>query len=288
MYSHRRRLESARQRHIALRNEIGAFFGARPYRIQNQRYPARPEQVKILAAAPEQLPGRLKITPDRTDLIAHVATVHFDQAVPLDRWTQTTHDVVHDLRVALDHLVYAVAVHESGTNSPPDWKQLMFPIASDAKAWAKSKNRIATLSPAVQQAIEALQPFKHAKGARPSWSLHIVNEMDIRDKHRFTVEAGINPNSLTATSRSLEDGYSPLAAFQRGGVQDGSWVWLMLAPVEIPEAGLTDVEFQVAVPGVPHAQDARAVGVNMLLGALGADVEGTIRRIEGQANLPIG
>ena len=65
----------------------------------------------------------------RYSLIAHLV----GKEPPLQRWTLMAGDSLHNLRCALDHLVYAIAVHESGTEPPPDGNKLMFPITDTAK-----------------------------------------------------------------------------------------------------------------------------------------------------------
>src|SRR5258707_1742458 len=43
-------------------------------------------------------------------------------------WSLVFGDCIHNLRCALDHLVYAIAAHESKKSPPPRWNQLAFPI----------------------------------------------------------------------------------------------------------------------------------------------------------------
>ena len=47
----------------------------------------------------------------------------------LVRWTLIVGHAINDLRSALDHLVYAIAIHESGANPPLNDKRLGFLIS---------------------------------------------------------------------------------------------------------------------------------------------------------------
>ena len=76
---------------------------------------------------------------------------------PLDRWALMSGGCVHNLRSALDSLVYGIAIHETGLNPPKDEAQLQFPITSSADKFDKQKYRIRTLSAAVQSEIEKVQ-----------------------------------------------------------------------------------------------------------------------------------
>jgi hypothetical protein len=61
---------------------------------------------------------------------------------PKVRWSLMVGDAMHNLRCALDHLVYAIAVHESGQNPPPREKTLVFPLCETAQIFSENDNRI--------------------------------------------------------------------------------------------------------------------------------------------------
>jgi tetratricopeptide (TPR) repeat protein len=85
---------------------------------------------------------------------------------------------------ALDYLVYAVAVQESGENPPPDFKKLQFPITDSPALFEKSKWRIESLSPKIQDVIESLQPYKRPHPTVPPL-LAILRDFNDSDKHRL-------------------------------------------------------------------------------------------------------
>ena|SRR5437879_6087397 len=55
-------------------------------------------------------------------------------------------DALHNLRGALDHAVYALAVANCGKNPPDDEAKLAFPITSEQRFFDQAKWRIASLS----------------------------------------------------------------------------------------------------------------------------------------------
>src|SRR3989304_9414282 len=66
---------------------------------------------------------------------------------PLQDWSLIIGDCISNLRCALDHLIYAIAVHESNTSPPPNEDALMFPICDGPTAFGKKggRDRIKTL-----------------------------------------------------------------------------------------------------------------------------------------------
>jgi hypothetical protein len=75
-------------------------------------------------------------------------------------------DCIHNLRSTLDHLVYVVAIHESGSNPPPRHDALMFPIAIAPVNYSGAKDKIRTLSDPVRTVIERLQPYNRIQNSR--------------------------------------------------------------------------------------------------------------------------
>src|SRR5271157_2969691 len=63
-----------------------------------------------------------------TDFTRWALVISVPKTADLVRWTLIVGDAINNLRPALDHLIYAIAVHESASNSPPDEKRLAFPI----------------------------------------------------------------------------------------------------------------------------------------------------------------
>jgi hypothetical protein len=103
---------------------------------------------------------------------------------PLREWTLIVGDCIYNLRCALDHLVYAIAVHESGQEPPLKGDDLMFPIADSPERFAKAVWRISSLSDPVRAAIEGVQPYHRPQIILPPL-LSVLRELNNADKHKL-------------------------------------------------------------------------------------------------------
>ncbi len=114
-------------------------------------------------------------------------------APPLERWSLMIGDSIHNIRCALDHLVYTIAVHESKSNPPPNEDALAFPICKDRPAFTKAeRKRLRLISPPVRTAIESVQPYNRRHPSIPP-PLAILRDLDDTDKHRLLRLALITP-----------------------------------------------------------------------------------------------
>lgn len=111
-------------------------------------------------------------------------TAHLEPAPDWDRWSLVFGDCIHNLRSALDHLIFAVAVSQTKANTPDDERVLQFPIADTPEKFASQASRIKSLSEAVKTSIEGLQPFKRGHQLLPPL-LALVRDFDNSDKHRL-------------------------------------------------------------------------------------------------------
>jgi len=94
-------------------------------------------------------------------------------------------DSIHCLRCALDHLVYAIAIHESGQDPPLHADALQFSVADSAKHFANaSKRSLACISDQVQAAIKSLQPYNRPHPVLPPL-LSMLRDFDNMDKHKL-------------------------------------------------------------------------------------------------------
>jgi len=118
--------------------------------------------------------------------------------VPTDPISVIIGDVLHNLRSALDHLAYALAVKH--TNPLPDdiAKESEFPIFASNNVNAIAK-RIRGMDPGAQAVMERLQPYQRGKDSAldPLWMLYKLSNID---KHRLllvgtvsNVAAGFRP-----------------------------------------------------------------------------------------------
>jgi hypothetical protein len=133
----------------------------------------------------------------------HTVFAEIVRRPPLNRWSLIAGDCVHNLRSALDSLVYGIAVHETGANPPGDEKTLQFPITSSLTEFEKQKYRIKSLSPALQFEIEKTQPYNVPHPELPPL-LSLLNFFDNFDKHRM-----LNVVAAVPYNASVEMLHSP-------------------------------------------------------------------------------
>jgi hypothetical protein len=136
------------------------------------------------------------------------------------RWSMLLGDAVHNLRSALDHIVYALAINQTRTDPPDDDLKLAFPIASDPGHFARSRWRIASLNDATQCAIERAQPYNRLNHGRVFQRLWWLAQLDDIDKHRL---AHLTP--LAAQPDKIEIDAEPgtfEAEWNHGTLKDGA------------------------------------------------------------------
>jgi hypothetical protein len=154
--SWRLKVERAKQHFAALETETIAWLATKPIAMTKEK----------------DVEGR------RHALVAEIVN-----PPPLDRWALISGDCVHNLRSALDSLLYGIAIHETGLNPPKDEARLQFPITSSPEKFEEQKNRIRTLSVAVQLEIENVQPYNNPHPEFPP-VLELLGSLDNFDKHR--------------------------------------------------------------------------------------------------------
>lgn len=176
------KLGRAKHHTEAVENEIIAWLNPKPYRLSP------------------------KVNADAT---RHSVIIHIDKIAPVARWSLVIGDAIHNIRSALDHFVYTIAVHESRQNPPPNERVLAFPICDCADIYRKSKWRIETLSDDVRTAIERVQPYNRPHPPLPPL-LAMLRDFDDADKHRL-----LTPMFATAYGGEVN-------LFRKGGIFLGS------------------------------------------------------------------
>jgi hypothetical protein len=169
----------------ALRVELERFYASSPYTVTRFDDAERGRHIVRV---------QLKDVSDRTAILAG--------------------DFVHNLRCALDHAVFSLAVH--ATKALPK-KRLQWPVLESPNNKILRDQTEGVPSEAVKL-IESVQPYHEGPGAAfkrsPLWQLH---KLDIIDKHRriaiglhgFTCHfpGATNPMAWGIERRELEDGY---------------------------------------------------------------------------------
>jgi hypothetical protein len=202
------RVEWAKKHLTELEREIDAFLATEPYKIETRPDSDQPNCSRYyVASVPSEHPTSIS-------LIAG--------------------DVLFNLRAALDHLAYQLAL-ANGTTDEKILRQTYFPIFDDAKKFHKDlKARTPGLSQAARDAIKDVKPYKEGNPAL--WQLHNLNN---RDKHRALVTVGSAVGSHSLPVKIKQELIDTLAdAHLRGLVSDWNTVMGSHMPSDIVEVNV--------------------------------------------------
>jgi len=102
-------------------------------------------------------------------------------------------DVVHNLRCALDHLAFQLALyHQGGSLTPQQERDVQFPTFNSEEKFRKKRDRyLKYIAPEHRTIIEGLQPYHGLAGRPDSWSgtyihqLALLGGLSNKDKHRM-------------------------------------------------------------------------------------------------------
>ncbi len=114
----------------------------------------------------------------------HSLTISITKPPALLQWSLIASDAVHNMRCALDHLVYGLAIRRFKVDPPPDAERLAFPICDSPESFREAKGCIHTLSDPVQTAVERLQPYHRSHPYLPPL-LRLGRTLDNANKHRL-------------------------------------------------------------------------------------------------------
>ena len=155
MYNHELRLGRALQHLQSLETEVGSWIEKRPYRVWTQFDPKSGKNL-IWAEVLEQPPAEFGL------IIG---------------------DCLHNLRSALDNLVYELALaHNRGRVRSNIASDSGFPLFRDMQDFTeKGWNMIRGIDPDAQAIVEGLQPYYGGYSVR----LVALNKLSNRDKHRL-------------------------------------------------------------------------------------------------------
>jgi hypothetical protein len=113
-------------------------------------------------------------------------------------------EIVHQLRSAFDHVVWALA----NKSAVPDNERVQFPVCDSPEKFEKAVRGgiIKGVSRTDRILIEALQPYRESDPANSI--LRIIHDLDIADKHRLLVvvtHALFLGNTLVVTKNNCTD-----------------------------------------------------------------------------------
>lgn len=200
-----------------------------------------------------------------------------------DRWSLVAGDCVHNLRSALDHLVYAVAAGQSIGGKISNERNLQFPITASPDIFAKECWRIKTLSDAVRTAIEGVQPYNRPDRLLPPL-LSLIQYFDNIDKHRL-LHIALCKQQIGEGQIYFPDGYRITeTSANAGDLIDGAEI--MSFTIDPPLLNVKykyDVSFTIGFRHPTGPTGIQVTGVRNLLGILCEEVKAVVGIISGKA-----
>jgi hypothetical protein len=149
-------------------------------------------------------------------------------------------EMLYQLRAALDHCIYAIAVRETGQTPPPDHDQLEFPITRSPEDFARAQRKIAPLSDEFRPVIEHVQPYNAGTttGDRRDLcdAMHVLHEWARIDRHRrlhllgswvsdarptLRLPSGVRVTQMRVASDGFLRADEPIATFSLSGWRPG-------------------------------------------------------------------
>lgn len=163
-------------------------------------------------------------------------------------------DIAHNLRSALDHLVYCLST-PPGASGPADPASPAFPIVSSSAHWKKSRWRLDQARKGTKTRVERLQPYhrrKHPEN-RLLWQLRELSDID---KHRLLHVAPVaiagHQVGWKGTGQVAFHGYK----VRRGGLKENAIVleWDIRGEpeteVEVDAQFAVDIAFDSSTPSL--------------------------------------
>lgn len=154
----RAKLNRAKEHLDVLDEKISTYLANEPYRVVGEEHTAE-------------------------GYINHTLWLEVDAFPPDDVWGPIIGDAVHNLRSALDHLAWQLALESVLAKTP--WR-IEFPIilddpASNPEVRGRFSGKLKLLRPDSHALIEAAQPYKTGGSSHPLW---LLQSLWNTDKHR--------------------------------------------------------------------------------------------------------
>jgi hypothetical protein len=221
-----------------------------------------------------------------TDCTRHGIGVRVKKRPDFERWSLIAGDGFHNLRSSLDHLVYAVAVHEIDPSAltPKIKKALAFPIYDRPEDFRSRWYRIEPLSPAVRTEIETLQPYNRPHPKLPPL-LSVLRDFDDVDKHRLLqmAIAQVIDGQFSNVNVAIPSGGKLAIFMHREEIVDGTEIAAILTGGPTPNMRY-DFKANLGI-SLPHAigpLNNHRSGVGYLFDALRDEVNVVIDRVRAK------
>lgn len=195
--------------------------------------------------------------------------------------------MLYQLRAALDGAVYAAAVVDSGSDTPPNENLLEFPICDSRNDFIRQARKIAPLSNERKALTEAVQPF-NIPDIDPRWmignynrSLKILHDWARKDRHRklhiagswafraspeFKLPSKTTLSYVKVLDRVLLEGESKIADFRIDG-------WIHGVSLQTNPNCYIDIAFKEESPSL-HQKDTFSNRIVSIFETVGVVVTG--------------
>jgi hypothetical protein len=261
----RAKLARAQEHAQTVKSEIAAYMGRSPYAIVKH---ANIEQT-------------------RYSIILRV-----NEPAPLLRWSLIVADCLNNLRSALDHLIYTIALLESSPNPPAYEGKLAFPIADCREKFdeAVSQRKLGDLSLEIREVISDMQPYKRPHEMLPPL-LSILRGFSNSDKHKLLRLAfgAVREGHVGFIGDAPQDGRIWQQVAHSGEIKDGTEIFAMVCDRPSPNMNFDRTEFQIIIamlhgkrsPSDPEGTDRTEVPalLNLLMTEVREIIHGVDQRI---------
>ncbi len=183
------KIDRAREHTQALNREIGVG----------------PDGIPTPFSAIHRIPIRLDYEPDTGQHVFSTAAAPPEDV--LRRWSIITGDAIHNLRSALDHLFWQLALVASDGKVP--WtdrqiREIQFPL-TDTPEWFTKSKALKYITPGHRAIIKEHQPhgsrFDFSRGAIHPFSK--LRDLSNLDKHRLIIEAPALADNLIVDTAAI-------------------------------------------------------------------------------------
>jgi hypothetical protein len=184
--------------------------------------------------------GAYKVTvhPNQ-DHTCYTGIIEVKNPPDIERWSLMFGDLIHNLRCALDNMVWAIAVHYDPALATSDDRVLAYPIW-DKPPNSNDRGKIKALKcERVRKAIEFMQPHNRPDSSySPYHPLSILRDLDNSNKHKLLhlTYPRLGGGRLNPVAFRAPDENNPQSALYLGQVKDGTEVFKVFFDRPHPEA----------------------------------------------------
>lgn len=226
------KLARAEQHREALQYEIGFFPGG-------GGPPVHPEANRV--------PMRLEFEPETGDHVFRATARPSEDAIL--RWGLLIGDTAHNLRCALDHLVWQLSLHALDGREPADAEKVKFPITDVAPEGVapedfKAAGALKDVLPEHRALIYAHQPYGASHDPYVGFTHYLLRlrELTNHDKHRVITPVLVLPDRYEIDRNLFGDAGGEIV---ESTYADDSSAWLLEREAEIMRVKVRPASLQM-------------------------------------------